>query len=124
MSRGLPQLCTFSGQFVVRKRFEPDTYDKGRLSTGTFTLSESMPASVQTLSYKMTRGISQFTEGTRSSGWIIVYCEVNTFREGNDKKSLPSDVVIYEDEEYVVQKVDHRTGRRLRHDKVFAARED
>lgn len=121
MSNGIPQLCTFSGQLVDRKRREGDTYVGGRLSEGSNTLTEEIPASVQPLSSKFMREISQLLEGKRSSGWIVVFCEVNTFREANDKTSTPSDILIYEEEEYEVQKVDHRTGRRLRHDRVFAS---
>ncbi len=121
MSNGIPQLYTFSGQLVDRKRREGDTYVGGRLSEGSNTLTEEIPALVQPLSSKFMREISQLLEGKRSSGWIVVFCEVNTFREANDKTSTPSDILIYEGEEYEVQKVDPRTGRRLRHDKVFAS---
>jgi len=124
MANGIPQLCTFSGQSVIRKRREGDTYVGGRLSEGTVTVTEDIPASVQPLTSAYMRAISQLMEGKRSSGWIVVFCEVNTFREANDKTGTPSDILTYEDEEYEVQKVDHRTGRRLRHDQVYASRVD
>jgi hypothetical protein len=124
MSSTLPQLCTLSGQTVDRKRRGVSAYVGGRLVDGTDTLTTGYFASVQPPNGDHINYINQSLEGTRTKAWISVYCELNTFREADDRNNIRADIVIFEGNEYEVQRATHRTGRHLNHDMILAVRLD
>ena len=119
----IPQLNTLSGQTVDRKRYDPPTYVGGRHVAGAETLTTGIHASVQPVNTSDYMNLmTQPIEGSRNKDWIVVYCALDSFRESDDRSNIPADIVVYEGSDYEVQKVSHRRGRHLTHDKVLAVR--
>lgn len=115
-------LLSTKNQTVDRKRLGIDTYVGGRKVTGTEAIKTIIGASVQPPRREFQSIMTAFEEGKRTREWIVVYTDLDTFREADDRKAIPADFVIYEGNTYEVQKVTHRRGIHLNHDVVLAVR--
>ncbi len=111
---------------VDRKRFSSPTYVNGRHTLGTPTLTTDICVTVQSpMSDSLfINTLIQNMEGKRSREVIVVYCDKDTFQEYDDRDNTPADIIVYEGDEYEVQKIDHRKGIQIKHDKVFAVRKE
>ena len=109
---------------VDRKRFNPPTYSGGRYVEGVSTLTTGICAAVQSprSDSLFIENLIQNIEGKRVREVIIVFCPKDSFRGADDRNNTPADVIIYNGNEYEVQKIEHRKGIQLKHDKVFAVR--
>ncbi len=105
-----------------RKRLGIDTYVKGRKVTGKEVLTTGIGGSVQPPRREFQNAINAFEEGKRTKEWLVVYADVDSFREADDRNAIPADLLVYQGNDYQVQKVTHRRGRHLNHDVVLAVR--
>lgn len=122
MTSLISRMTILDDQTVDRIRKGDDTYVAGRKVAGTGETTSNIKASVQPPKGQFFNMILQFEEGKRTKEWIVVYCEVGTFRAADDRSSIPADIVVSEGNNYEVQKVSNRRGLRLSHDAVLAVR--
>ena len=110
-------------QIVDRKRFgSSGSYVAGKYVASAPIITLGIKASVQPPRSRNSQMALDATNGAKLSDIIIIYCEVNTFQGDDDRNNTKADHVVFNGSDYEVKQISPRTGTRLRHDKVYAAR--
>lgn len=114
-----------SGQSVSRIRKSGGFNDPAQGNAwveGTPTTTPDIPASVQMPSRTGSKKRLQETYGERAEDLIVVWVQENTFQVADDRLGQESDIIVFEGQNYEIDRINKWRGQALTHDQVFAIR--